>query len=37
MDALDLLIEGLMERAMMKLNVRPPRPKPPSAATEPQA
>jgi PTH1 family peptidyl-tRNA hydrolase len=28
-DALDLLLAGDMERAMMKVHVRPPRPKPP--------
>jgi PTH1 family peptidyl-tRNA hydrolase len=29
MDALDLLLEGEMERAMMKIHAKPPRPKPP--------
>jgi PTH1 family peptidyl-tRNA hydrolase len=29
LDALDLLIAGEMERAMMKLHAKPPRPKPP--------
>jgi PTH1 family peptidyl-tRNA hydrolase len=28
LDALDLLIDGPMERAMMKIHAKPPRPKP---------
>ena len=31
--ALDLLLEGDMERAMMKVHAKPPRPKPPKPAT----
>jgi PTH1 family peptidyl-tRNA hydrolase len=30
MSALDLLLAGDMERAMMKVHARPPRPKPPA-------
>ena len=30
--ALDLLIEGDMERALMKVHAKPPRPKPPRPA-----
>lgn len=33
--ALDLLLEGDMERAMMKVHAKPPRPKPPRLATPP--
>ena len=34
--ALDLLLAGHMERAMMKIHAKPPRPKPePAAATPP--
>jgi PTH1 family peptidyl-tRNA hydrolase len=32
LDALDLLLAGEMERAMIKLHAKPPRPKPPRAA-----
>jgi PTH1 family peptidyl-tRNA hydrolase len=32
LSGLDLLLEGEMEKAMMKINARPPRPKPPAAA-----
>jgi PTH1 family peptidyl-tRNA hydrolase len=35
--ALDLLLEGDMERAMMKVHARPPRPKPPRPAPSPDA
>jgi PTH1 family peptidyl-tRNA hydrolase len=35
MIALDLLIDGEMERAMMKLHAKPPRPKPPRPAALP--
>ena len=36
--ALDLLLDGDMERAMMKIHAKPPRPKPPkpAAPTEPE-
>lgn len=34
LQALDLLVAGQMERAMMKLHVKPPRPKPPAAAAD---
>jgi PTH1 family peptidyl-tRNA hydrolase len=37
MAALDLLIAGEMDRAMGRLNVRPPRPKPEPAAASPPA
>lgn len=33
--ALDLLVEGDMEKAMMKVHARPPRPKPPRPAAPP--
>ncbi len=33
LSGLDLLLAGDMERATMKINARPPRPKPPAAAT----
>ena len=33
LDALDLLLAGEMERAMMKVHLKPPRPKPPAAAS----
>lgn len=37
LDALDLLLAGEMERAMMKIHAKPPRPKPPRpAALEPE-
>jgi peptidyl-tRNA hydrolase, PTH1 family len=32
LSALDLLLEGNMQRAMMKIHAKPPRPKPPAAA-----
>ena len=32
---LDLLLAGEMEKATMKINARPPRPKPPAAAPAP--
>lgn len=35
MDALDLLLAGDMERAMMKVHAKPPRPKPPKPAAPP--
>jgi peptidyl-tRNA hydrolase, PTH1 family len=35
MDALDLLLAGEMERAMMKVHAKPPRPKPPRPAAQP--
>jgi PTH1 family peptidyl-tRNA hydrolase len=34
-EALDLLLNGEMERAMMKVHVKPPRPKPPRAVAVP--
>ncbi len=34
--ALDLMLAGEMERAMMKIHARPPRPKPPNPAATPQ-
>src|SRR5687767_6387821 len=34
LDALDLLLGGEMERAMMKVHAKPPRPKPPRPAAE---
>jgi PTH1 family peptidyl-tRNA hydrolase len=34
MDALDLLLAGEMERAMMKVHAKPPRPKPPRSAVQ---
>jgi len=35
LEALDMLLGGDMERAMMKIHAKPPRPKPPRpAATE---
>jgi PTH1 family peptidyl-tRNA hydrolase len=34
LDALDLLLGGEMEKAMMKMHAKPPRPKPPRPATE---
>ncbi len=37
MPALDLLIDGPMDRAIMKLHAKPPRPKPPRPATRPAA
>ncbi len=36
LDALDLLLAGEMERAMMKVHSKPPRPKPPPAAPSPE-
>lgn len=36
-DALDLLLAGEMERAMMKVHAKPPRPKPPKPARLPEA
>ena len=33
LDALDLLLAGEMERAMMKVHLKPPRPKPPGVAS----
>lgn len=36
-DALDLLLAGEMERAMMKMHAKPPRPKPPKPARPPEA
>lgn len=35
LQALDLLLAGNMERAMMKIHAKPPRPKPPKPETEP--
>jgi PTH1 family peptidyl-tRNA hydrolase len=35
MDALDLLLAGDMEKAMMKIHAKPPRPKPPKPAAPP--
>ncbi|MEO5882236.1 MAG: aminoacyl-tRNA hydrolase [Caldimonas sp.] len=35
LSGLDLLLEGEMERATMKINARPPRPKPPPAPAAP--
>ncbi len=35
--ALDLLLEGQMERAMMKITAKPPRPKPPRPPEAPQS
>jgi len=35
LDALDLLLAGEMERAMMKVHAKPPRPKPPKPVAEP--
>ena len=35
--ALDLLLAGEMERAMMKVHLKPPRPKPPAAASPTKA
>jgi PTH1 family peptidyl-tRNA hydrolase len=37
MGALDLLLAGDMERAMMKIHAKPPRPKPPKPAPTPPA
>jgi len=37
LDALDLLLAGDMERAMMKVHAKPPRPKPPRTAAPPSA
>ena len=37
LSGLDLLLEGEMEKAMMKINARPPRPKPPAPAAAPAA
>jgi peptidyl-tRNA hydrolase, PTH1 family len=37
MTALDLLLAGDMERAMMKIHAKPPRPKPPKPAPSPPA
>ena len=41
MQALDLLLEGAMDRAMMKIHAKPPRPKPapkePTPADKPAA
>lgn len=34
--ALDLILAGEMERAMMKVHAKPPRPKPPKAKPEPE-
>ena len=35
LSGLDLVLEGEMERATMKINARPPRPKPPAPAAAP--
>ena len=35
MESLDLLLAGDMERAMMKLHAKPPRPKPAAAGAAP--
>ena len=35
LQALDLLLAGSMERAMMKIHAKPPRPKPPKPETAP--
>jgi len=34
-DALPLLLDGPMERAMMKIHAKPPRPKPPKPPAKP--
>jgi PTH1 family peptidyl-tRNA hydrolase len=36
MDALDLLLAGDMERALMKIHAKPPRPKPPRPEDPPE-
>lgn len=36
LSGLDLLLAGEIERATMKINARPPRPKPPPVATKPE-